>query len=374
MHLDDISNKIAEYRSTFFRNFIIIAIVAVIGGAFGAWYASKSSKVFTALTVFHNEGGATPAPNPLLPNLPTAPIMGSGNEMIGVILSRHLSEVVASQPWIPPKERPSMWERPTSLDTQSIPPHEAQTDSAHVAQNDTTPKNTTEKPKKRFSIGAIALLEDEKTKKLSFFSKGTVKNMPEETRRILGASLIRRNLTIEPNDNGFLEMSFKSPNPFLAQYISELYIQELMEYYRVQKTEKAKEDLAFFTYRADSLQTVLDKLNYSIALHSDRNRFSIQKTTDAKLRELEIRRQVITKMYLTNISAKEDATAKLQQDTPVIQVLDPPVPPFTIKEASLILYAITGFILGGFFITVFCLRKLLVADILFVLQESLREN
>ena len=140
------------------------------------------------------------------------------------------------------------------------------------------------------------------------------------------ASAIRGSMSTEATTDGFINMVISFYSPEVAGLISQLYITKLDEYYKKQKTAKASNSVDFFTQRADSIKRELTLTTRTLARYLDQHRGIIFSEDRVFPAELEIRQEILKQMFITLTLNKEQAAAQLQQDTPIIQVLDHPNP------------------------------------------------
>lgn len=185
------------------------------------------------------------------------------------------------------------------------------------------------------------------------------------------ASAIRSSLYTEATPDGFINMIISFYSPEVAGLISQMYIKKLDEYYKRQKTAKASNSVAFYTQRADSIRRELIKTTTSLAKYMDQHRGLVFSQDRVKPAQLEIRQQILQQMFVTLTISKEQAAAQLQQDTPIIQVLDHPNPPYGSRRPSKILYFFVGLVIGLFLGVVWVIRKLLFEDIVMIVRSQL---
>ena len=178
-------------------------------------------------------------------------------------------------------------------------------------------------------------------------------------------------VAVETNPEGFIKFTFENESPFLVQHVSERYIEQLTQYYKTQKTEKAQNNLKFFTYRSDSIYRELEKATAYVARHYDRNQNLTRLSSGLKVREKEIESEYLRQLFLQTTASKEEAVAQLQRDTPIIQILDYPVPPFKARKASMLVNLVLGFFLGAFIPMVYFSRKLIREDLINFIKSTL---
>ncbi len=181
----------------------------------------------------------------------------------------------------------------------------------------------------------------------------------------------RREVGID--EQGFISLTFSYTNPEITQLISEKFLEKINAYYQVERTEKARENVSFFISRADSVRQELDKLTAKMAYTLDNNQFNPRAREVIRQQELQIEMEMLSQMYVQLVISKEQAVSQLQKETPVIQVLDPPLPPYDKIKKSTVLNLLLGGILGGMLVAIYLARHMLKADLSELIHTTLLE-
>lgn len=311
MKTDDLYTIAARYKAPLLRRKWTIIICSLILGTCLALWAYFSPYQYIATTVFHpatdEVGSGLDLSNPLAILAGGASASASDQQMIGVLQSQSINQSVASDTVV--------WKGKAFLLADLIIEHT---------------------PKKLISLKRIFSL---------FQSQDSITITQKTTR---AAKLLMKNQVAEVNEHGFIDHSIRFYEKDLSQLIAEKYIEELIDYYTKQKTEKAKTNVAFFTERADSIKQELDLVAASRARVVDQEQYRIFARDQISTAELDIKLDMLKEMYIQLVASREQFIAQLKRVTPIIQVLDPPIPPFE-KEKTSILKAF----LGGVFLVVF---------------------
>ncbi|MEZ4830160.1 MAG: hypothetical protein R3C61_28335 [Bacteroidia bacterium] len=334
--LELILNRLKDYGQTIRRwRWLIIAGALAIGGLLGL-FAHTSAVYFKAVTIFHPE--ISGQQNAGLRANPLSFILGgSGKEgseaslMMGILKSRNITEAVAGD----------------SIDFHG----------EKILVADAVFKAF---PK---SISPVAVY------RRIFFPSPVL--LPLEKKVTVIGQYFRDHMEIETTEEGFIEFDFSFVNEELVKILSERCMVKLDEYYRNQKTEKAKQNYLFFEYRADSVKKELDKANRSVARYYDETKFGVKASNEVFLRDQEAKIKLLTELYIELEISKEQAKAQYQKETPVIQILDVPNPPYEKEERSAPLFAIIGFLAAAVLLVIFFTRKLWMEDIGEVIQSQL---
>lgn len=343
MKFDSLAERAQIYKGIILSGKRLVILAGVSGALLFAIYAFTKTASYIAHTTFHPDetknGGLGSMGDPLSFVFGGASKQFNAkatNQMIGVLQSRHLSELVAQDSIMRDGEQQLL---------------------ADLILN-----------KKAFSLHPYYIF-----KKLA--SLFTTDDPPTYENKIIYAGLnIRRKLEVETNDNDFVIMSFTFHDVQLTQKISEVYISKLEEYYTAQQTEKAKLELDFFTLRADSVRGVIDNISGRLAVYTDKTYLATTAQAARKRAEYETQLEYLTEMYKTLIIQREQAVTKLQQKTPIIQVLDRPLPPFEIVASSPILLGILGAILFAILTVFYLVREPLKEDMIQMVKDSLEDN
>ena len=195
------------------------------------------------------------------------------------------------------------------------------------------------------------LIIEENNKHVGFMQNQTILPPRDSLSQInIASSLLGGGFVAKINKNGILELYFTNSDPKLVREVSYIYIEKLSEFYIDLKKKKAQIDYEFAIKKADSLLIVLNALDKrAIALDESTfftneglQRYSLPKTNLAQ------DKATVQSQYYYAVNNRESAAYRLQKETPIIEPLDRPEPPFDQVQKSKMLYAIIGLILGSF--------------------------
>jgi hypothetical protein len=174
--------------------------------------------------------------------------------------------------------------------------------------------------------------------------------MPKDSLSLtnIGVSLLRPKFSVKVSKLGILELSFASPNPDIVRNVCYIYIDKLSEFYIELKKKKAQSDFNFAVMKADSLKKVLDDLDaktiyldeHTFFTNTERARYSLPQEM------LATERSLVKSQYFYAINNREAAAYKLQKETPIMQPLDKPEPPFFYTKKNAILAGLVGALIG----------------------------
>ncbi len=301
-----------------------LALAAGVGLAVRAWLAPKT---YMAVTVFHPDTGAggtsgINVPDPLTFLMGGRETTASGQQIMGVLKSRSISEGIVADS--------IAWDGDTTLLADVV---------------------VQEAP---FSFSPVRMV-------MRWFSAND-SGPTYQSKLIHAGSLVRKGITTEMSEEGFINFFLGYYDPLLTQILAEKYIHHLEEYYTQQKTEKAQMNVDFFTQRADSVKKELDKVAASRARLMDQAQHRVFARDQIQAAELDVKLQMLQEMYIQLVASREQFIAQLKRETPVIQILDPPKPPFDVVGPSFIKSFLIGFVLAVFLLSLWFTRNLWIED------------
>lgn len=160
---------------------------------------------------------------------------------------------------------------------------------------------------------------------------------------------LKQNVSALITKNNSFQFNYTGTSEALVKAISYAFIDKISAYYISLKSEKARQDFAFATKKADSLRIILNAKDQSLIKMDNKTLFTNTDRLQFKVpvENVILDKQMIRSQYADAVTSQQNAAYKLQRATPVIKVLDKPDPPYDTSSRSPILFAIGGFI-GGF--------------------------
>lgn len=158
---------------------------------------------------------------------------------------------------------------------------------------------------------------------------------------------------------GLITVTVKLPDPVVATIITDYSMNFLTNYITNYRTEKAKRDLNFLAERLDAAKGKYYTNQAKKAQYSDQYQLSMMKlqTADLQRERIESEYKISSTFYNTLLQKYEEAKLKLQQETPVLKVLEPPVVPNKRSEPKRAIIVILATFLGGIFGIIFGLIR-----------------
>lgn len=322
MTLFEVINAIKTYTAPALKSWRKVFVVGLLGAILFVLKAWLSMPSYQATAIIHpdDEGGS--AANPLLALIPTAPTSISPNQrMTEVLESWRIRNLVAA-------------------DTTNI-------NGKKVAIHDLLLERYPPKPslQQRLHIGKPFKFPKTPADKIGF-----------------ATSWLENIATVEENENMFLTVTFIIPKySDLIEIIGNSYFEQLQWYYKMQKTAKARSSVDYFNRQCDSVRREMEGAISTTARYEDKYKFNVLAQTYVPRETSVMKAEALKQMYAQLVVSREQAVAQLLNDTPVVQVLDPPnqIKPIV---SSKVKGAILGFILGSLLMSIYLLRDALKRD------------
>jgi len=158
---------------------------------------------------------------------------------------------------------------------------------------------------------------------------------------------------------GVITFTVKMPDPIVAALVTKFSMEYVKQYVTNYRTEKSKRDLNFLAERLDAAKGKYYSNQTKKAQYSDQNQLSMIKVQSADLQRerIESDYKLSSSFYNTLLQKYEEAKLKVQQETPVLKVLEPPVVPNKRSEPKRTIIVLIATFLGGIFGIIFGLIR-----------------
>lgn len=149
--------------------------------------------------------------------------------------------------------------------------------------------------------------------------------------------------------SGIINISVKMPDPVVAAGVARFSMVYLTEYVTRYRIDKAKRDLDFLEEKVNAARGKFYSTQAKKAQYSDQFQLPTIRlqSADIQRERIESEYRLSSTFYNELLKKYEEAKIKVQQETPVFQVLEPPVVPTKKsepKKATILLFAL---FLGG---------------------------
>lgn len=158
--------------------------------------------------------------------------------------------------------------------------------------------------------------------------------------------------------SGIITISSKMPDPVVAATVARFAMQYLMEYVTAYRTEKLRADVDYLADQVSSSRGKFYSTQERRARYSDQFQDMALQSADVKRERIDAEYKLSSSFYNELLKKFEEAKFKLQRETPVFKVLEPPVVPVRKSEPRRGIIVVFFFVFGGIFgIVVAMLRK-----------------
>ncbi|MCP9769385.1 lipopolysaccharide biosynthesis protein [Lacihabitans sp. LS3-19] len=151
--------------------------------------------------------------------------------------------------------------------------------------------------------------------------------------------------------SGVITISVKMPDPVVAAGVAKFSIDYLTDYVTDYRTEKARNEVDFLGEKVAASKGKFysnqeRKARYSDQFSAPTIRFQ---TADVQRERIESEYRISSTFYNELLKKYEEAKIKLQQETPVFKIYDPPAAPNKKSEPFRALIVFISFLMGLFF-------------------------
>jgi uncharacterized protein involved in exopolysaccharide biosynthesis len=162
---------------------------------------------------------------------------------------------------------------------------------------------------------------------------------------------LREQISInQDRDTGVVTIQVKFSNPLIAADLADQIVILLSEYITDYRTEKARRDVEFIEERFTEARTRFVEAQEELARFNDENRGQLTALARTQEQILQSNYNLTFNLYNSMAERLEDARIKLQEETPVLKVLEPAAIPdirTSPKRAQLmVIFTILGGIVG----------------------------
>lgn len=146
-----------------------------------------------------------------------------------------------------------------------------------------------------------------------------------------------------------ISVTTKLPDPVAAALVTRFSMNYLTNYIINYRTEKAKKDLQFLADRLDAAKGKYYSNQAKKAQYSDQMPLNVLKLQSADLQRerIESEYKISSSFYNSLLQKYEEAKIKIQQETPVLKILEPPVVKNKRDEPKRMATILVSLFLGG---------------------------
>jgi len=148
-------------------------------------------------------------------------------------------------------------------------------------------------------------------------------------------------------ETGMVTVSVRMPNGEIAADVADQVVEFLSEYITNYRTEKARADVDFIEQRYREAQNRFEEAQEALARFRDENRGELTSLAATREQRLQSEYDLTFNLYNTMAERLEESRIKLQEDTPVVSVIEPAAVPDQRSEPKRGMIMIISVLLGG---------------------------
>ncbi|MFD2573456.1 GNVR domain-containing protein [Spirosoma soli] len=150
--------------------------------------------------------------------------------------------------------------------------------------------------------------------------------------------------------SGIITITAKMPDAHVAATVAQLAMNYLTEYVTSYRTEKARQDLRFYTQRFGEARQRYQTAQFNVFHYNDQHKYFVVQAATMDKQRMEAELTIAQSVYTELSKQYEQAKLNVQERTPVFKVLEPaqvPLKRVSPKRTILILlFALAGFLVG----------------------------
>ncbi|MDG5801030.1 GNVR domain-containing protein [Marinilabiliaceae bacterium ANBcel2] len=170
-------------------------------------------------------------------------------------------------------------------------------------------------------------------------------------------------------ETGMVTITTEMPQDYLAADIADIVSEKLSEFILAYKTDKSREDLRFVEERYSEAKKRFQESQEELAKFRDATRGRLTALAQTQEERLQSEYDLAFNVYNSLASQLEEARIKLQEDTPIVQVINPAAIPNERSSPRRSMIMIISVILGGFLGVVVLFGKMVWTNI----KEKVKE-
>lgn len=157
-------------------------------------------------------------------------------------------------------------------------------------------------------------------------------------------------LTVSKPDKklSFIWVECKSTDEQFAKLFTERLVKEATDFYIQTKLQRSKTTVDKLQFKADSLESMLNRKTYSVAESQDLNLNPARNIAGVRTELMARDKIVLQTMYGEVIKNLELSRMAMEQETPIIQIVDSPILPLIKEKTGIVKGAVLGGVLFAF--------------------------
>lgn len=310
INFNELVLKIAGLIRYFFKNWIFLLVLGLIGGVAGFFNAKNTEPIYTADLTFLVEEGKSSSGGGYAGLASQLGLDMGGGGSSGLYQGANFQEFLKSRLMI---QKVMLIPYPKDSSKSLADVYFQKSGLKEVWDNTPRTKNV------NFPPG---------TKEFS--------PMQDSAFGILHSSLISEDFLsfLSVKKSGILKISCTSTDEYFAWLFVTTLVREASNFYVQTKTVRSQKQVDNLQQKSDSLMNILNIKSYNAAAAQDMNPNPARKVATVRSEMTAMEKQVAQTMYTEVYRNLEIAKSNLAQDMPIIQIIDKPVLPLTIQIKS----------------------------------------
>lgn len=196
------------------------------------------------------------------------------------------------------------------------------------------------------ALGWVMGLFREKEEAVEGYAALDPRSLTQEQARI--ANAIRESISLSVDKKtSVISLSVTAQDPNVATRISEEVIDRLKTYVTNYRTEKSRQDLEYFEKLYDEAREAYFTAQQRYASYVDRNQGIILQRVKTEEERLQNEMNLNYQLYNACAQQLQTAKAKVQQETPVFTIINPPQVPLKSSNTSKLTILVASIFLGA---------------------------
>ena len=163
--------------------------------------------------------------------------------------------------------------------------------------------------------------------------------------------ILQKRITAQLDRNYIvITLTVTMPDPYIAADVADELVSSFKEYVADYRTGKARSDLIFIQERHQEARLRFEVAQQELATYQDRSRGTLRAVDDMELQRLQSQYNLTFNVYNSLAERLEQARIRVQEETPVVSILEPAAVPDRRSEPKrarlLISYTMFGFLVG----------------------------
>lgn len=196
------------------------------------------------------------------------------------------------------------------------------------------------------ALGWVMGLFREKTEKVEGYADLNPTALTPEQTRIFKAISQSVDVVVDKKTQ-IITITVTSQSPYVSRTVSETVIDKLQEYVTAYRTEKSRKDMDYYLQLYEESKADYYAAQQKYAKYVDANKGVVLQSVKIEQERLQNEMNLAYQLYNSCAQQLQMSRAKVQQETPVCVVMQPPVLPIRASKPSKMTTLVAFIFLGG---------------------------